>query len=181
MKLTKVDVSVSIIENKIYMIRGRKVMIDFDLALLYGAETRTMIQAVKRNLRRFPSDFMFQLSLEEYESLTSQIVMSNKGRGGRRHLSFVFTEQGVAMLSSVLNSNRAIDVNIQIMRVFTKLREMMLSHKDLTRKIEDLERNVGDHDKKIVLIFEAIKRLVAEKEAPPKPKLPFGFHVPKNK
>ena len=174
-------VPVEIIQNKIYLIRGHKVMLDFDLALLYGVETRALIQAVKRNLRRFPSDFMFQLDQEEYTSLTSQIVMSNKGRGGRRHLPYVFTEQGVAMLSSVLNSNRAVDVNIQIMRVFTKLREMMTSHKDLARKIEDLERKFGEHDKKFLMVFDAIRRLLQQAEESTKPKEPFGFQPPRSK
>ena len=107
-------VPVEIIQNKIYLIRGRKVMLDFDLALLYGVETRILIQAIKRNARRFPLDFMYQLEKDEYDFLRSQFVISNEGRGGRRYLPYVFTEQGVAMLSSVLNSNRAIDVNILI-------------------------------------------------------------------
>ncbi len=172
--------SVEIIQNKIFLIREHKVMFDFDLALLYGVETKVLIQAVKRNLRRFPSDFMFQLTKQEYENLRSQFVTSSWG--GRRYLPFVFTEQGVAMLSSALNSNRAIDVNIQIMRVFTKLREMMISHKDLARKIEGLERKFQgkfqEHDKKFIMVFEAIRRLLQEKGEPPKSKMPIGFHPP---
>ena len=112
------------ITNKIYLMRGMKVMLDRDLAELYDVETRTLVQAIKRNKQRFPPDFMFQLSKDEFDSLRSQIVIS-KGRGGRRYPPYAFTEQGVAMLSSVLNSDRAIQVNIQIMRAFTKLREML--------------------------------------------------------
>src|SRR3989338_6564096 len=163
-KKSETAASVEIIQNKIFLVRGRKVMLDFDLALLYGVETRALIQAVKRNLRRFPVDFMFRILPEERDSLTSQIVMSNKGRGGRRHQPYVFTQEGVAMLSSVLNSDRAVQVNIQIMRVFVKLRELILSHKDLARKIEDLERKFGEHDAKIIHIFNEIRRLMAVPE-----------------
>ncbi|MEI7512425.1 MAG: ORF6N domain-containing protein [Candidatus Uhrbacteria bacterium] len=114
------------IENRIFIIRGKKVMLDRDIAELYGVETKVLNQAVKRNIERFPEDFMFELSLNEAESLRSQFVTSNIGRGGARYLPVVFTEQGVAMLSSVLKSKRAIQVNIQIIRTFTKLREMVL-------------------------------------------------------
>ncbi len=168
-------VPMEIIQNKIFLIRERKVMFDLDLALLYRVETKVLIQTVKRNLRRFPSDFMFQLSKKEYENLRSQFVTSSWG--GRRYLPFVFTEQGVAMLSSVLNSDRAVDVNIQIMRVFIKLREMMISHKDLARKIEDLERKFSEHDKRFVSVFDAIRRLLQEKEESSKNKVPIGFVV----
>jgi len=134
------------IERLIRLIRGHKVMLDEDLAELYGVETRVLIQAVKRNSSRFPGDFMFQLSVEEAKSLRSQSVISNKGRGGRRYLPFVFTEQGVAMLSSVLNSERAVEINIQIMRAFVRLREMIASNKDLARKLDALERKSESHD-----------------------------------
>jgi hypothetical protein len=174
-------VPVEIIQNKIFLIRGHKVMIDFDLALLYGVETKALIQAVKRNLRRFPSDFLLNLTKEEYGFLRSQIVTSKKGSGGRRYLPYAFTEQGIAMLSSVLTSNRAIDVNIQIMRTFTKLREMMISHKDLAHKIEDLERKFMDHDKRFVSVFNAIKQLLLEKEENIKKRGPMGFVIPVNK
>ncbi len=172
-------VPVEIIQNKIYLIRGRKVMLDRDLAVLYGVATRRLNEQVKRNIKRFPLDFMYQLTEEEMKDWMSQIAISNKEKMGIRRMPYVFTEQGVAMLSSVLNSDRAIDVNIQIMRVFTKLREMMISHKDLARKIEDLERNFTDHDKKIIFIFDAIKRLLTEKEKPAKNKGPMGFQLPK--
>ena len=153
------SVPAEVIQSKIYLIRGHKVMFDGDLAKLYGVPTKVFNQQVKRNLKRFPGDFMFQLSLEEVQNLRSQFVTSSWG--GRRYAPYVFTELGVAMLSSVLNSDRAIEVNIQIMRVFTKLREIMASHKDLARKIEDLEKKFQDHDRRIIQIFEAIRQLIA--------------------
>lgn len=128
------------IEKKILLIHGQKVMLDSDLADLYGVQTKVLVQAVKRNINRFPTDFMFQLTAEEAVLLRSQIVTSSSGHGGRRYVPYVFTEQGVAMLSSVLNSKRAIEVNIQIMRAFVKLREMMSTHKDLARKLTELEK-----------------------------------------
>ena len=129
------------IEKKIYLIRGQKVMLDRDLAELYGVETRVLNQAVKRNVMRFPADFMFLLNDEEEEALRSQFVTLKKGRGQhRKYPTSVFTEQGVAMLSSVLNSERAVQVNIAIIRTFVKLREMMTSHKDLARKLKELEK-----------------------------------------
>ena len=167
-KKSKTLVPVEIIQSKIYLIHGRKVMLDRDLAELYGVETRRLNEQVKRNLKRFPLDFMYQLTKAEREIWMSQIAISNKEKMGIRKMPYVFTEQGVAMLSSVLNSDRAIEVNIQIMRVFTKLREIISSHKDLARKIEDLEGKFQDHDKKIIQIFDAIKQLMAipEQEGP---------------
>ncbi len=176
-------VPVEIIQNKIYLVRGRKVMLDRDLAELYGVETRRLNEQVKRNLKRFPLDFMYQLTKEEAENWMSQFAISNKERMGIRKMPYVFTEQGVAMLSSVLNSDRAIEINIQIMRVFTELRAMMASHKDLARKIEDLERKFQEkfqeHDKKIVLVFNAIKDLLADKKEAAKKRGPLGFIPPK--
>jgi hypothetical protein len=172
-------VPVEIIQNKTYLIRGCKVMLDKDLADLYRVSTYRLNEQVKRNISRFPEDFMFQLTMQEHKLLISQIAISKKGRGGRRYLPYVFTEQGVAMLSSVLNSQRAVQVNIQIMRIFTRLRELMISHKDLARKIEDLEGKFMNHDKKIVLIFNAIKQLLTEKEERSKNKGPLGFVIPK--
>jgi len=160
------------IENKILLIRGIKVIIDRDLAELYGVPTFRLNEQVKRNIERFPEDFMFQLSKEEHDSLRSQFAIS-KGRGGRRYLPYVFTEQGVAMVSSVLHSPQAVQVNIQIMRTFVRLRELMMSHKDLARKIETLERKFNEHDKNFVMVFEAIKRLL---DPPEKPKGRMGFH-----
>ncbi|MCI0613150.1 ORF6N domain-containing protein, partial [bacterium] len=129
------------IESRIYHIRGHKVMLDTDLGWLYGVETRALIQAVKRNTERFPEDFMFQLSQEEFDLLRSQSVISNpKGRGGRRYLPYAFTEQGVAMLSSVLRSRRAVMVNVEIMRAFVHLRQILSSHAELSQKLDQLEK-----------------------------------------
>ncbi len=166
-----------IIENKIFLIRDQKVMLDKHLAELYGVTTKGLNRAVKRNLDRFPEDFMFQLTVEEIDCLRFQFGTSNKGRGGRRYSPYAFTEQGVAMLSSVLNSPRAVQVNIAIMRAFVKLRELMISHKDLACKIEELERTVGKHDENFVIVFQAIKKLLEGPKEPRKKKLPIGFHA----
>jgi hypothetical protein len=128
------------IEEKILLIRGQKVMMDRDLALLYGVETRVLNQSVKRNIKRFPSDFMFQLTDLEFEKWISQFVTSKSEKKGLRKLPFVFTEQGVAMISSVLKSETAIEVNIQIIRIVTRMRQLILSHKDLLLKIEQIEK-----------------------------------------
>jgi phage regulator Rha-like protein len=159
------------VENVILFIWGNRVMLDKNLAELYDVETRTLVQAIKRNKQRFPPDFMFQLSKDEFDSLRSQIVIS-KGRGGRRYLPYVFTEQGVAMLSSVLHSDRAIQVNIAIMRVFARLREMMATHKELARQLSELEKHLRDHDHQIQTVFEAIRQLMAQPD-PPKKKIGF--------
>ena len=151
------------IERKIYRIRGHKVMLDSDLAELYGVKTKVLLQAVKRNIQRFPLDFMFQLNNQEVMSLRSQIVTSKSGRGGRRYQPYVFTEQGIAMLSSVLNSERAIEVNIHIMRAFVKLREMIASHKDLAKRLDELEK---EYDAQFKVVFDAIRQLMT----PPVPK-----------
>lgn len=150
-----------IIENKIYLIRGHKVMLDSELAILYKVGTKNLNKAVKRNIGRFPDDFMFQLTREEFRSLRFHFGTSKKGRGGRRYLPMVFTEQGVAMLSSVLNSERAIQVNIAIMRVFVKLKQILSTHKDLIYKLNELERKFEKHDVEIQSIFEAIRQLMA--------------------
>ena len=162
------------IESRILLIRGKKVMLDRDLAALYGVETRTLNQAVRRNVARFPGDFMFQLTKEELESWKSQIVISNREKMGLRRRPYAFTEQGVAMLSSVLHSKRAIQVNIAIMRGFVKLKEMISAHKELFYKLKDLERKIEKHDEEICAIFDAIRRLM---EPPPeKPKRRIGLH-----
>ena len=155
--------------SRIFLIRGRKVMIDQDLAELYVVETKALNLAVKRNLARFPSDFMFQLSEKEFKNLRSQIETSRWG--GRRYVPYAFTEQGVAMLSSILNSDRAIQVNIQVIRTFTKLRELLATNKELRVKIENMEKK---YDKQLREIFEAIKYLLMEET---KPKEPIGFSV----
>ena len=152
------------IERAILLIRRQRVMLDADLAALYGVETRVLVQAVKRNLERFPEDFMFQLNKEEADFLTSQIVTLKRGRGQhRKYLPYVFTEQGVAMLSSVLRSPRAIHVNIEIMRAFIRLRQMLASNVELARKLDALERK---YDAQFKVVFEAIRQLMA----PPEPK-----------
>jgi hypothetical protein len=154
------------IEKRIYLIRGYKVMLDSDLAALYGVTTKVLVQAVKRNIKRFPVDFMFQLAKDEFlrsqkgvSNLRSQFVTSSYG--GRRYLPYAFTEQGVAMLSSVLNSERAIQVNIQIMRTFSKLRRILESHKDMAKKIEELE---GRYDSQFKVVFDAIRLLMKPPE-----------------
>ncbi len=144
------------IEQHILLIRGQKVMLDSDLAELYGVETKVLVQAIKRSLERFPDDFMFQLNEDEFEILRSQIVTS-KGRGGRRYRPYAFTEQGVAMLSSVLNSKRAVQVNIEIMRAFVCLRRILGTHKELARKLNELENK---YDGQFKIVFEAIRRLM---------------------
>ncbi|MEW6571541.1 MAG: ORF6N domain-containing protein [Nitrospirota bacterium] len=159
----KALIPVEMIERKILMIRGKKVMLDSDLAELYGVPTRRLNEQVRRNISRFPDDFMFQLTSEESENLRSQFATSSSGHGGRRYLPYVFTEQGVAMLSSVLNSERAIQVNIAIMRAFVKLREMIASHKDLVKRLDELEK---EYDEQFRVVFDAIRELMT----PPEPK-----------
>jgi hypothetical protein len=134
-----------VVMNKIYIIKGQKVMIDRDLAELYGAETKVLKQAVRRNINRFPADFMFEMSKKEFANWRSQNVTSKEDRLGLRYAPFCFTEQGVTMLSCILNSQRAIAVNIQIIRIFTKLREMIVTHKDILLQLEKLERKVTEH------------------------------------
>ncbi len=159
--------------SKIYLLAGKKVMLDRDLAELYGVETRVLNQAVKRNLKRFPADFMFQLSEEDVVKWKSQIVISNSEKMGLRKAPFAFTEQGVAMLSSVLNSETAIEVNIQIIRIFTRMRSLLLTHKDILIKLEQLEnkvmkqdKRIRKHDSDIHLVFEALKKLLQQPEIP---------------
>ena len=155
----------------IRIIRGEKVLLDFDLAPLCGVTTGN--KAMRRNRERFPSGFMFQLTAAEAESLIFQFGRA-KGRGGRRHRPYAFTEQGVAMLSSVLNSPRAVKVNIAIMRVFVKLRQTLETNRELAQKFADLKGRVGKHDKEINAIIEVIRQLIAP---PEKPKREIGFHV----
>jgi len=158
------------IEKTILLIRGQKVMLDADLAALYEVETRTLVQAVKRNAKRFPGDFMFELSQEEFDGLRSQSVISkSEGRGGRRYLPYAFTEQGVAMLSSVLRSERAVYVNIEIMRAFVRLRQILSSNVELARKLETLEKK---YDAQFKVVFDAIRQLMTP---PQKPRRRIGF------
>jgi len=150
--------------NKIYLIRNKKVMIDRDLAELYGVETRVLNQAVKRNLSRFQQDFMFQLTKPEFENWKSQIVISNSEKMGLRKPPLAFTEQGIAMLSSVLNSDQAIQVNIQIMCIFTKVREMLVDTMSLRLEIEEIKKKLSNHDKNIELVFSYLDELISQKE-----------------
>ncbi len=162
------NISAELVISKIILARGKKVLLDRDLAVLYGVKTFNLNKAAKRNIERFPEDFMFQLTKEEYSNLIFQNGISSWG--GRRHLPYVFTEQGVAMLSSVLKSKKAIWVNIAIMRAFVKLREIILTHKELAQKIEKLEKKYQLHESDIQLIFEAIKKLLEPPKEPPKPR-----------
>ena len=163
-------IPIELIASKIYFIRNMKVMLDRDLAELYEVETKVLKQAVRRNIDRFPDDFMFELTKDEYQSLRSQIVTLKRGQHSK-YAPFAFTEHGVLMLSSVLNSERAIQVNIQIVRTFTKLREMLSTHKDLKRKIESMEKK---YDEQFQIVFEAIKQLLSEED---KPKKKIGYTV----
>jgi hypothetical protein len=179
------------INTKIYFIRGQKVMIDFDLAKLYGVETKILNRAVKRNIKRFPLDFMFKLTESEFsglrfqngtsnddkgeysQSLKSQFATSNGKRGGRRYLPYAFTEHGVAMLSSVLKSERAIEINIAIIRTFIKLRDFALNYKALAEKINELESGYKKHDRKIVEIFAALRLMARDDEKGVKEEIGF--------
>lgn len=158
---------------KIHFIRYKKVMLDKDLAYLYGVTTSTLNQAVKRNKERFPEEFMFQLTKEEAQLLRSQIVILKQGEH-IKYLPYAFTEQGVAMLSSVINSKKAIQVNIAIMKTFVKLRETLLAHKELAHKLTELENKIEKHDESIKSIFEAIRQLMLEEV---KPKRRIGFQL----
>jgi len=167
------------IASKIYVIRDTRVLLDRDLAELYGVKTKVLKQAVRRNIKRFPDDFMFELTEVENSALRSQIVTLKRGQHSK-YLPFVFTEQGVAMLSSVLNSERAIEVNIAIMRVFVRLREMIATHKELASKLSELEEHLRDHDQQIKAIFEAIRQLMLPPETSRK-KIGFEMKEPKGK
>jgi len=160
------------VEALILALRGQRVLLDSDLARIYGVPTKRLNEQVNRNKSRFPPDFMFQLTKVEVEFLRSQIATSKKGRGGRRYAPLAFTEQGVAMLSTVLNSERAILVNVEIMRAFVRLRQIMSTHKDLARKLEALEKRVGVQDDKIQSVFDAIRDLMKPTE---KPKRRIGY------
>ncbi|MBC8044164.1 MAG: ORF6N domain-containing protein [Rhizobacter sp.] len=181
MATKKLAIPTEHIARSIYFLRSAKVMLDSDLAALYGISTKRFNEQVKRNLERFPPDFMFQLSKEEYENLRSQLATSSSGYGGRRYSPYAFTKLGVAMLSSVLNSPKAIAVNIEIMRAFVRLREVMATHKDLARKVEALEREVKDdrqeNQEKFAAIFEVIQQLI---EAPEPKKSEMGFRPEKS-
>jgi hypothetical protein len=162
------------IQNSIFLIRGEKVLIDWQLAELYQVSVKVLIQAVKRNQERFPKDFAFQLTRQELANLRSQIVTSSFAHGGRRYLPYAFTEQGVAMLSSVLRGDRAVQVNVAIMRAFVSLRRLLSTSETLARKFAELERKLEGHDEAIKSLFDAIRELM---EPPVKPKREIGFHA----
>jgi ORF6N domain-containing protein len=190
--MSKAIIPIQRIAQRIVSLRGQRVLLDFDLAALYDVETRILNQAVKRNARRFPSDFMFQLSCEEIEmvsqlvipsaqgpaekeaSSSSQFVMSSSKYRGKRYRPYAFTEEGVAMLSSVLKSDRAVKVNIAIMRAFVRLRQALETNRELAKKFAELEKRVGKHDHEIAAIIDAIRQLMAP---PEKPRREIGFHV----
>ncbi len=161
-----------LVMSKIYMIRGQKVMLDRDLAALYQVKTGVLNQAVKRNAKRFPSDFMFQLTQQEFEDWKSQIVISNSEKMGLRKRPLAFTEQGVSMLSGVLNSGIAIQVHIQIIRVFAKMREILFTHKDILLQLEKIEKKLTGHDEDIAIIFQYLKKLLNPPQ-PPRPSIGF--------
>jgi hypothetical protein len=171
--MNKQIVPIERIAAAIFVARGQRVILDFELAQLYGVTTGNLNKSVNRNQERFPPDFMFQLTAEEAERLLFQFGISNR-RGGRRHLPYPFTEQGLAMLSSVLHSERAVKVNIAIMRAFVQLRETLETNRELARKFAALEKRLGKHDEKIDAILEAIRQLMAPAEKPPRE---IGFHV----
>ncbi|MBW8051399.1 MAG: ORF6N domain-containing protein [Cytophagales bacterium] len=176
--IPKVLVPNEVIASKIYLIRGQKVMLDRDLAQLYSVETKQLKRAVKRNIERFPVDFMFEFTKDEFENWRCQFGTSNSEKMGLRYPPFAFTEHGVLMLSSVLNSKRAVQMNIQIMRIYTRMREILLSNKDLLLKVERLEQKFGSHDRAINVIFEHLKKLIQHEE---KPRKQIGFQIPQKK
>jgi len=171
---TDLEIQTENISGLIYFIRGEKVVLDFDLAIRYEVQTKNLNLAVKRNISRFPPDFMFRLTKSEWNSLRLQIATSNS-KGGTRYLPYAFTEQGVAMLSGILNSDRAVQVNIAIMRAFVQLRKFLETNKELALKIEALESTVSGHDESIHLIFETIRALMEKKN---EPREPIGFNSP---
>jgi phage regulator Rha-like protein len=162
------------IESRILLVRGHRVMLDADLAQLYGVTTKRLNEQVKRNQERFPADFMFQLTAQETNSLKSQSATSKRGRGGRRYRAYAFTEHGAIMAASVLNSDRAIEVSVYVVRAFVKLREILRSHKELASKLAELEKRLEGHDEEITNLFEAIRLLM---EPPDKPGKQIGFNA----
>ncbi len=167
------------IEGAILEIRGQKVMLDADLAVIYGVETKALVRAVKRNAGRFPSGFMFQLTKEEFDRLRCQNGTS-KGRGGRRHLPYAFTEHGVVMLASILRSKRAVEVSVFVVKAFIRMRRMLADHRRFALKLAELESKLAVHDKNFRMAFAAIRRLMSESEQrKPKPTKPIGFRPEK--
>lgn len=165
-------VGVDAVSGRIHFVRGQKVILDADLAELFGVVTKVFNQAIKRNIARFPADFMFQLTFEEHEHLRSQLVTSNAGRGGRRYAPYVFTEHGAIMAATILNSPKATEMSVFIVRAFVQLREMLSSHRELAAKLEELERKVSSHDQAIAGLIDAIRQLMIPPETK---KRPIGF------
>ena len=165
---------VAVVESRILVIRSQKVLLDSDLASLYQVETKVLNKAVSRNRDRFPDDFMFQLTPDEVESLRFQSGTSNEGRGGRRYRPYAFTEQGIAMLSGVLTSKRAVEVNVAIMRTFVRLRQLLATHEELARRLDQLEWRQSEQDGQVQYVFETIQQLI-EAPAPAEPKRSIGF------
>jgi hypothetical protein len=174
-RLKKPIIPDEVLVSKIFLIRDQKVMMDFHLAELYGVQTKVLKQAVRRNIHRFPGDFMFELSTKEFETLRSQIVTSNKG--GIRYAPWAFTEHGVLMLSSVLRNNTAIEMNIQIVRIFVKMRQMLSSHREIIAKITQMESKLTNHDVQLSKLFDALKELLLDKISMPpvRERKPIGF------
>jgi hypothetical protein len=166
------------VESKILVLRQHRVILDSDLAELYGVPVKRLNEQVKRNRERFPADFVFRLTTEEHDSLRSQIATSNEGRGGRRHLPHAFTEHGAIMAATVLNSERAVEMSVFVVRAFVRLREMLASNHELAAKIEELERRLETHDTAIQDLLEAIKQLMAPPEGP---RGSIGFQLPPGK
>lgn len=172
-------IQLPVLQRRILVVRERHVMLDQDLAVLYGVQTRRLIEQVKRNIDRFPSDFMFQLTKDEATALRSHFAISDEGRGGRRYAPYAFTEQGVAMLSGVLRSKTAVSVNVAIMRAFVEMRRAAVSHTAIERRLQDLEREtkatLGKHDQQLDEVFQVLRQLIAP---PQQPKRPVGFRLP---
>ena len=171
---TEVQIQSEKITGLIHFIRGEKVILDADLATLYGVEVKRLKEAVRRNIKRFPGDFLFELTSKEYDSLRTQFASLKRGQH-IKYLPFAFTEQGVAMLAGILNSDKAIDVNVAIMRAFVQMRKFLETHRDLALKIEELERTVSSHDENIQLIFETIRQMIEKKREPMEA---VGFKIP---
>jgi phage regulator Rha-like protein len=175
-QIKNIDIPDELVMSKIYVLRNVKVMLDRDLAELYGVETKVLKQSIKRNISRFPSDFMFEMTKDEFENWRSQFATSKSDTMGLRYAPFCFTEQGVTMLSCVLNSQRAIEVNIKIIRIFTKMKEMLLTHKDILLKLEQMEKQVVQNSDEIQIIFKALKQLL---NPPQETRKQIGYKAPK--
>lgn len=167
---------VEAMDSQIHLVRGQRVMLDSDLAVVYGVTTKQLNQQLRRNQFRFPTDFAFQLTIEEFTALRSQIVTSKGGRGGRRYRPWVFTEHGAIMLASLLNSERAVEMSVFVVRAFVQMREVLMGNKQLAAKLAELEKRVGGHDEVIADLITAIRKLL-EPPAEEKPKREIGFHM----